>query len=211
MHTSMRGFLALAALAAVSVWGAPAAADDGDTCSKASGDEGIAACSRAIASGEYKGSDLAKLHFNRGIEYDAKGDGDRAIEDYSEAIALDPNYTRAYNNRGVHLARKGELDRAIADYDAAIRLDPKYVNAYGNRGNALRRKGDLDRAIADLSHAIGLDPKGANSYYNRGLVWEAKGDLRSALADYKKYAELAPSDPDGPKVVERVTKELGAK
>jgi len=211
MHSSRQSFLALAALAAVSAWPMQAAADDGDDCSTASGDAGIAACSRAIASGDYKGINLAKLHFNRGIEYEAKGDDERAMADFSEAIKLDPKYTRAYNNRGVHYARKGELDRAIADYDEAIRLDPKYVNAYGNRGNALRRKGDLDRAIADLSQAIGLDPKNANVYYNRGLVWEAKGDLRSALADYKKYAELAPSDPDGPKVVERVTKTLGGK
>jgi len=211
MHSCKPSFFALAALVAVGALATQAAANDGYFCSNASGYGAIAACSRAIVSGEYKGTNLAKLHFNRGIEYEAKGEDERAIADYSEAIKLDPKYVRAYGNRGILYARKGELDRAIADYSEAIRLDPKYVNAYGNRGNALRRKGELDRAIADLDQAIGLDPKGANLYYNRGLVREAKGDLHGALADFKMYAELEPSDPDGPKVVERVSKALGAK
>jgi len=28
------------------------------------------------------------------------------------------------------------------------------------------------------------------------------------LADFKKFSEMAPSDPDGPKAIERVTKAL---
>jgi hypothetical protein len=46
------------------------------------------------------------------------------------------------------------------------------------------------------------------AFCNRGVSWERKNDLQSALADFKKFSELAPSDPDGPKAVERVTKAL---
>ena len=42
---------------------ARAAAGDPQTCEQASGDEAIAACTRAIASGAYQGHDLAKLPF----------------------------------------------------------------------------------------------------------------------------------------------------
>ena len=38
---------------------------------------------------------------NRGIAYDKKGDYDRAIEDYTKAIKLDPTRAHAYANRGV--------------------------------------------------------------------------------------------------------------
>ena len=62
----------------------------------------------------------------RGNCLHGKGDNDRAIADYTEAIRLDPKYANAYNNRGVSLqADKGDYDRAIADYNEAIRLDPK--------------------------------------------------------------------------------------
>src|SRR5258707_1124819 len=86
---------------------------------------------------------------DRGVAWYVKGDYDRAIADYDEAIRLHPRYAPAFNNRGNVWYRKGDKDRAIADYDEAIRLDPKYAPAYTNRGNAWSGKGDNDRAIAD--------------------------------------------------------------
>jgi tetratricopeptide (TPR) repeat protein len=65
----------------------PVLADDFETCAKSSGDAAIAACTRAIASGKHKGSDLAALYQNRGVEWNAKRDSDRAIADYERAIA----------------------------------------------------------------------------------------------------------------------------
>ena len=61
-----------------------AAADDSQTCWKESGDVAIAACSRAIKSGRFKGHALAVIYTNRGIEYSRKNDYDRAIADCSD-------------------------------------------------------------------------------------------------------------------------------
>jgi hypothetical protein len=43
------------------------------------------------------------------------------------------------------------------------------------------------------------------------MSWERKNDLKRALADFKTFSELAPSDPDGPKAIERVTKALSGR
>jgi len=43
------------------------------------------------------------------------------------------------------------------------------------------------------------------------MSWERKSDLQRALADFKTFTELAPSDPDGPKAIERVTKALSGR
>jgi hypothetical protein len=43
------------------------------------------------------------------------------------------------------------------------------------------------------------------------MAWEMKRSLRKALADFKMHSQLAPSDPDGLKAVERVLKELSAR
>ena len=64
-------------------------------------------------------------YYNRGNAHKDKGDNDRAIKDYSEAIRLDPKYVVAYFNRGSVYSYKGDYDRAIKDFDEAIRLDPK--------------------------------------------------------------------------------------
>ena len=105
-------------------------------------------------------SSQAIEYYNRGNAYLSEGDLDRAIADYDQAIALDPEDAKAYFHRGLAYARKGDLDRAIADYDQAIVLDPQYADAYFNRGVDYADKGDFDRAIADLERALelGLDP-----------------------------------------------------
>src|SRR6516162_1906708 len=122
-------------------------------------DAQIAACTRQIGSERWHGHDLAVEHYNRGIARKAKGDLDRAIADYNQAIRLDPQDADPHYGRGVAWSEKGDLDRTIADYDEAIRLDPKHERAYYNRGVAWSAKGDLDRAIADYDETIRLDPK----------------------------------------------------
>ena len=52
---------------------------DAKICEKASGDEAIAACTRAIATD--RGHGLAVDYNNRGVEYLHKADNDRAIAD----------------------------------------------------------------------------------------------------------------------------------
>ena len=71
----------------------------------------------------------AVAYNNRGLAYSKKGDTDRAIADYTQAVQLDPKYAHAYQNRGLAYYGKGDTDRAIADSRRARQLDP-----LGNRG-----------------------------------------------------------------------------
>jgi len=102
----------------------PALADDGSVCGSdtLSADAALAACTRLIASGRYFGAGLAIAFTNRGRAYEKKGDHDRAIADYSEAIRLNPKDAMAFNNRGVAYKAKGDLDRATADFLVAKQL-----------------------------------------------------------------------------------------
>ena len=90
-----RGLAALAFTSTLWLAASPAAADDYDTCGRASGDEAIAACTRAINSGRYGGHQLAALFNNRCSEWNGKRDSDKAFADCNEAIGLDPNYALA--------------------------------------------------------------------------------------------------------------------
>ena len=60
---------------------------DGEKCAEASGsDDTIAACTRAISSGHLSSMSLAVTVYNRGTAWGNKGDYDRAIADFNEAI-----------------------------------------------------------------------------------------------------------------------------
>ena len=129
----------------------------------------------------------------RGDAYAKKGDLDRAIYDYGEAIKLDPECMAAFYNRGNTYAKKGDLDRAISDFNEAIDLDFKNAAAFYNRGNAYQEKGDFDHAISDFDDAINLDPKNAVMFNNRGNAYQKKGDLERAISDYDEAIKLDPN------------------
>ena len=131
----------------------------------------------------------AAIHNNRGLAYAQKGDYDRAIEAFTEAIELNPNYAYAYNNRGGAYYAKHDYDRAIVDYTIAIDCLSNYINPYTNRGLAYCDKGNFDLAIADYTKVINLKPD-AEAYNNRGTAYRKKGDYDLAIVDYTKAKEL---------------------
>src|SRR5580693_6159990 len=130
---------------------ATAQTDDQQRCSAPDPDLSISGCTAMIQSGHETQQDLAKDFSNRGTAYGRKGQLDRAIEDFDEAIRLNPNFAEAYVKRSIAHALKGQFDRAIEDFDQAIRLNPNNVAAFLDRGNEYRAQGDFDRAIADYS------------------------------------------------------------
>lgn len=54
------------------------------------------------------------------MAYHEKGDLDRAISDFNQAIIIDPNHEWAYYNRGITYATKGENANAIADFKKVL-------------------------------------------------------------------------------------------
>ena len=61
-----------------------------------------------------------RKHYRQGLP---KGEHDKAIHDYTNAIKTDPSYANAYNNRGLAWRNKGENDKADADFKEAKRLE----------------------------------------------------------------------------------------
>jgi tetratricopeptide (TPR) repeat protein len=138
----------------------------------------------------------AYAYHKRGATWHRKGDYDRAISDYSEAIKLKPNFPDAFFTRGMAWDEKGEYDRAISDYTEAIKLKPNHAEAFNNRGDAWHGKGDYGRAISDYNNAIELKPNYADAFFNRGLALSHKNDNDRAIADLRRaYALFGPNHP----------------
>ena len=55
-------------------------------------------------------------------QYRAKGENDKAIADYTEAIRLEPENAQAYHGRGSAYEAKGDHKRAEADFAEAKKL-----------------------------------------------------------------------------------------
>ncbi|EHJ11510.1 tetratricopeptide repeat-containing S1 family peptidase, partial [Crocosphaera watsonii] len=62
--------------------------------------------------------------FNKGEDLGKNEDYLEAINAFTQAIRLNPNYNIFYYNRGVAYNKLGNYQRAIEDHNQAIRLDP---------------------------------------------------------------------------------------
>ena len=95
----------------------------------------------------------ARAHINKGIEYYALGQYEKAIQSYDKAINLTPQNATIYNKRGVTRSALGQYGKAILSYDNAIRLDSEYGVAYYNRGSAFKALGNSIKAEQDFAKA----------------------------------------------------------
>ena len=89
-----------------------------------------------------------------------------AIDDFTEAIRLNPGYYEAYGNRGAAKTALGKLDDAIDDFGEIIRLRPNDPFAHSNRGSTYALLGRTAEARADFETA----QKAAKALGDAGLA-----------------------------------------
>ncbi|MEM7336081.1 MAG: tetratricopeptide repeat protein [Chloroflexota bacterium] len=120
----------------------------------------------------------------RGNTYHDMGQLEDALNDYTQAISLNPQDAVAFYNRGSTYHDMGQLEDALNDYTQAISLNPQDAVTFNNRGNAYNDMGQLKDALNDFTQAIILNPQNAVAFYNRGCTYQDMGQLEDALNDF---------------------------
>jgi tetratricopeptide (TPR) repeat protein len=137
----------------------------------------------------------------RATNYELRGDRDRALADFSQALLLDPQNVAARDNRGVIWEAKGNLDQALLDFNAAIQLDPDFPPAFRHRARIFEHRGDLEKAEADLNDFVRFSESQdralaliirAGFHARHDAVAMAQADLAEALLalDHKRAEPL---------------------
>src|SRR5262249_22618864 len=134
----------------------------------------------------------------RGKAYRGKGDSERAIQDFDEAIKINGKDYEALMNRGLAFRDRGDTDRAAQDLESAVTLDRKNTNTavLNTLSHIYYDKRDYERAINALNLAIKINPNYALAFYNRGMAYRAKGEPDRAIPDYDRAIKLNPNDTD---------------
>ena len=74
-------------------------------------DASIAACTQILQAPGETASDRVIAYSIRGGAYQAEGDSDRAIADFTKAIEVNPRQAEAYVRRGIVYRASGDADR----------------------------------------------------------------------------------------------------
>jgi tetratricopeptide (TPR) repeat protein len=103
--------------------------------------------------------DRAATYINRGVVHMNRGNPARALADFDNAIALQPQLAEGYINRGAALLVQNDLRGAIAAIDQGLQYTPEDpARAYYNRGVAHEDLGEIRAAYHDYRRAAELAP-----------------------------------------------------
>ena len=150
--------------------------------------EQLQACNQQIEAGE----PTAVTYIRRGLAYAGLGLLAEAMEDFTQAIALDPTCVEALEQR----SRLHELAncqaQAIDDLNRVVELEPEQHQAHLRLGDIYLERQDYLASTAAYTRALLLDGSLWNSYRNRALARLGAGDLDGALQDFSRAIEMAP-------------------
>lgn len=122
----------------------------------------------------------------------------QAIDDYTLAIAQQPELASAYYARGAALSELGEFEPAVRDLTRAAQIDPSDPGPV--LVLSLIRSTSHDPKFRDGHRALELASRaGERSGWNSGLAWAALaaahaelGQFRLAVQEQTKAIELSP-------------------
>ncbi len=121
---------------------------------------------------------------------------DQAIQAYTAALDIWPDYAEARVGLGDARQAKGQFDEAIEEYKKALAIEPANARVYLGMGKIYYNEKQLyHEAVAAYQQAIALDPKLLEAHLSLGELYEEKGLYDDAVARYKHVLSLEPNHP----------------
>ena len=136
----------------------------------------------------------AEDYLKQGNEFFKKGDFDKAIVHYTEAIRFNRDYASAFYNRSKAYEKKGDFEKAREDYDQAIYLNPDYADesSSDNKAKTASKAENKNSGSGNVSRTRVDIQKDVNLY--RGGLESRNLDINSPIwADSKhdpRYKEM---------------------
>ena len=137
---------------------------------------------------------LGKYYFK--ISISGNENIDNAIDMYTTAIKIKPDYAAAYNNRGVLYASEiysrennspiENWTKAINDFSEAIRIRPSDAIYYFNSGRNYSKLKEHEKAIDDFSCSIFC---GSDEFMKKIPLYYLRGEEYTEIQEYKKAIE----------------------
>jgi eukaryotic-like serine/threonine-protein kinase len=128
-----------------------------------------AGAKKDVAEGMRRAPADAESWVARGIAH-LPADPKRALDDFDQALQLDPRSLAALHNKAHVLGKYFRRTQdAVKTLDKAVLLYPDDVRPLAGRGLYLARLGKRDAAIKDAEQALALDASPANQYQVAGI------------------------------------------
>ncbi len=145
----------------------------------------------------YELRDVSDLFDQRGFDFWRDNQCGRAIEEFDEAIKIDPTHPTARNLRADCEIEEGRYDRAEDDLNKVVELAKSapqgdLIEALGYRCIERAAAGDLPPAIEECNAGLKLSPHDGKSLRGRALAYLKMQAFDLAIADYDEALKSEP-------------------
>ena len=124
----------------------------------------------------------AYYHFLMGQRYQQRGQMDKALQHFQQALEKDPASPYLNTNLAAIYLKQGAPEKALLQAEKAIQADPKYIQAYLLLGGLYLSTNRRDKAIQTYQTILQIDPKSQEALLFLGtLNAEAKTMSRPSL------------------------------
>lgn len=133
----------------------------------------------------------------KGMILKKQGKFEDAMDAFSMAVEIDPNFSIAWYNLGRIERSLNNFDKAKTYLDRAIKLQSDLTKAYFERALLFKQIGEKEKALNDYNTIIKM--KGETymeAFLNRGLTKKMLGDYGGALVDLNQAIEEFPNNPE---------------
>lgn len=132
----------------------------------------------------------AEKLYNQGLKKIQHQQYTKAIDKYTQAIEIDPEFIAAYLKRCEAYNQLGNYHGILEDCYQIITINPAIIKAFYYQGRARYRLGFTQGAINSYSEVIRQNSHHAQSYYYRGIAYQNLQDIDSAIKDFKVAGNL---------------------
>ena len=131
-------------------------------------------------------------HNNLGVACDGLGRCQDAVENYKQAVKINPEYAEAHYNLGIAYGKLGRRQDEVESYKQAIKIRPDYAKVYVNLGVAYEALGRYQDAVETYKQIIRIEPDYADAYINLGVAYYRLGRYKDAVEPYKQAIKIRP-------------------
>ena len=145
------------------------------------------ALQKDAALGSKKPEVRAEILINSGACYLLTGNKEKALENLTKGLALNPKNENGYANRALIYINANQYELAIKDFDSYLDILPEKTNMYYERGICKYKLGKFKEGLADIDIAISKGDTRPLFYLGKAQIYKAMGNLQAM----RENAEIA--------------------
>lgn len=164
---------------------------------------------------KYASSDnvLAQLAYDDGMEYINEGDTENAIQKFSKAVEIDPNFAFAWDNLGISYRKNKQYENAIAAYLKSLEIYPEGRLPLLNIAITYNLNQQYTEAVTHYEKFIDIFSDDPEGYYGLGLILytqdQEEAGLDNLIRAYTIYtSQNSPYRADAAKKIGYMYKDL---